>query len=148
MNNKKATFVLMILLAGIAIIYVKSAWALDTGSVEDYNKSTYPLILVGILIVLIIIDSLQTFKEKAQHIAMTNKLFMIGTITIISLYILLWNTFGYFYLMTFFVLLALLSMYTNQFKVVKMWIINGVISIAVTITIYYVFDVLLHINFV
>lgn len=148
MNNKKATFVLMILLAGIAMIYVKSAWALDTGRVEDYNKSTYPLILGGILIVLIIIDSLQSFKEKAQHIAMTNKLFMIGTIAIISLYIFLWNTFGYFYLLTFFVLLALLSMYTNQFKVMKMWMINGVISVAATITIYYVFGVLLHINFV
>lgn len=148
MNNKKATFVLMILLAGIAMIYVKSAWALDTGRVEDYNKSTYPLILGGILIVLIIIDSLQSFKEKAQHIAMTNKLFMIGTIAIISLYIFLWNTFGYFYLLTFFVLLALLSMYTNQFKVMKMWMINCVISVAATITIYYVFGVLLHINFV
>lgn len=148
MNNKKATFVLMILLAGIAIIYVKSAWALDTGRVADYNKSTYPLILGGILIVLIVVDSLQSFKEKAQHIAMTNKLFMIGTIAIISLYIFLWNTFGYFYLMTFLVLLALLSMYTNQFKVMKMWIINGVIAIAVTVTIYYVFGVLLHINFV
>lgn len=148
MNNKKATLTLMILLAGIAIIYVKSAWALDTGRVADYNKSTYPLILGGILIVLIVVDSLQSFKEKAQHIAMTNKLFMVGTIVIISLYIFLWNTFGYFYLMTFLVLLALLSMYTNQVKVMKMWVINGVISIAVTVTIYYVFGVLLHINFV
>lgn len=148
MNNKRATFVLMILLAGIAIIYVKSALALDTGRVTDYNKSTYPLILGGILIVLIVIDSLQSLKEKTQYIAMTNKLFMVGTIAIISLYIFLWHTFGYFYLMTFLVLLALLSMYTNQFKIIKMWIINGVISLAMTVTIYYVFGVLLHINFV
>lgn len=148
MNNKKATFVLMILLAGIAFIYVRSALALDTGRVADYNKSTYPLILGSILIVLIIVDSLQSFKEKAEHITMTNSLFIIGTIAIISLYIFLWSMFGYFYVLTFLVLLALLSMYTNQFKVMKMWIINSVISIGTTLVIYYVFGILLHINFV
>lgn len=148
MKAKKINLVLLVGILIVALFYLKASLGMRTENAVGISQATYPLILAVLLIGFVIIDFIQTIRAETPAIKMTNFTFVLGTIAITAVYFFLWSATGYFYPLTFVILYLLLMFYKKQWGAWKNWILNGLIALVTTVSIYFIFGMLLSINFV
>lgn len=112
LSYKIATYISLVLLGLINVIYlVASINIADYDSDREFGPAFYPLILSVILFILIIASFIKTFIKKNEDEQYLNVIDNLKKVTpviiVIVLFIVLWSYFGYFYILSFFLLVAL-----------------------------------------
>lgn len=124
---------------------------------DDFISSPgfYPAILASIVLILSLVKLLQTItkedkENKGTYFKVDNLKYILLTMAITIAYILLWSTFReLFYVFTFLFFLSLASLYARarQISPLKVLLRNAIVSLAVTVVIFLIFDLLFSIRF-
>lgn len=152
MSYKTATYISLIFIALINIIYLiesinLSNWANDSG----YGPGFYPLILSILLFILIVLSFMKTYTNKNvdeiyfKLISGFKKVTPI--IILIIVYLMLWSYFDYFYILSFFLIVGLIILKKPTIiKNSKELIISLIFASGYLLILYLTFNVLLSFN--
>ncbi len=149
LNSKILSLVLLTVTGLIGIVYYLSSTSLmELGSSNsgEVGAGYFPRLLAIILIALTIISIIQTLLEKkSEKVNLGNWKIVIATIIISAIYIFLWVTVDYFYIITFLFLYSLIYLYQKNKKSKRMLIINAITTTSVLLAIFVFFDVILNV---
>lgn len=146
MKTKILDRIVMIVIIIVGMLYWRSSVALGTGTSANIGSGFYPSLLAMILLLLTLVKLLQTLRTKDEEkIQFPNGKLVLFTMGAIALFILSWSFIGYFYIHLFLFIFFLYSVYSERLK--KQFIMkNAFLSLAVTISIFIIFDLVLHLS--
>lgn len=145
MSIHRVTYIVLIILSIISIGYFYLAHSLPISNNDvSIGPDYFPKILAIILLVLCIINFIQTWRKKNVQSFFTNSKFIFITIGLVILYLLSWSLFGYFYLTTFLFLSIIFFIYKPSKKHLPLYI---VLAILITIIIHLLFNIVVGVRF-
>lgn len=145
MTIKRSSYLVLLLLIVVGVVYIKTALDLNGGAVSDIGAGFFPVLLGGLLIIFCVVSLIQTaLKTNDKKLDLPNLPLIVITIGISALFIFSWSWFGYFYISLFVYLLALMAVFYNEeLKNKSRFLKNIILSLFITGLIYVVFDYLL-----
>lgn len=145
MTIKRSSYLVLLLLIVVGVVYIKTAIDLNGGTISDISAGFFPILLGGLLIIFCVISLIQTaLKTNDKKFDLPNLPLILITIGISALFILSWSWFGYFYISMFLYLLALMTVfYHEELRNKRRILTNILLALFITGLIYFVFDYLL-----
>jgi len=145
MTIKRSSYLVLLLLIVVGVVYIKTAIDLNGGSISDIGAGFFPIILGSLLIILCVVSFIQNaLKANDKKLDLPNLPLILITIGISALFIISWNWFGYFYISLAVYLLALMTVfYKEELRNKSRLLKNILLSLFITGLIYFVFDYLL-----
>lgn len=146
MSSKMLAYIMLTLILLLGVGYLFSAYSLKSADESNTLSSGYfPQILGIALIILCIISIVQTvLKKEDEKIDRGNLLMTLSTLAVTSLFIIGWQTFGFFYIQLFIFLFVLFTIYRFKSLNKKIFFVNVIISLFVSGSIYLIFERLMH----
>lgn len=152
MSYKTATYISLIFIALINIIYlIESINLSNRANDSGYGPGFYPLILSILLFILIVLSFMKTYTNKNvdeiyfKLISGFKKVTPI--IILIIVYLMLWSYFDYFYILSFFLIVGLIILKKPTIiKNSKELIISLIFASGYLLILYLTFNVLLSFN--
>nr|WP_304220083.1 tripartite tricarboxylate transporter TctB family protein [Fredinandcohnia onubensis] len=145
MTIKRSSYLVLLLLIVVGVVYIKTAIDLNGGTISDIGAGFFPIILGSLLIILCVVSFIQNaLKTNDKKLDLPNLPLILITIGITALFIISWNWFGYFYISLVVYLLSLMTVFykeelRNKSRILK----NILLSLFIMGIIYFVFDYLL-----
>nr|WP_309098405.1 tripartite tricarboxylate transporter TctB family protein [Fredinandcohnia onubensis] len=145
MTIKQSSYLVLLLLIVVGVVYIKTAIDQNGGSISDIGAGFFPIILGSLLIILCVVSFIQNaLKTNDKKLDLPNLPLILITIGISALFIISWNWFGYFYISLVVYLLALMTVfYKEELRNKSRLLKNILLSLFITGLIYFVFDYLL-----
>lgn len=148
MSKKRLDVIVSCLLIGLGILYLIKSINLPQGNSGELSSGLFPAILGIALIGLCIINISRGWKEKDKTVQFPGLKKNLITIGMITIYFILWQLIGYFYILTFLLLFILITFYRMPLGIrIPLLITNFLVSIGLTLFIYVLFSKLMYIAF-
>lgn len=149
MSYKSATYLSLLIIASFGGLFLYTSLTFSRGvGGGPVGPSFFPIIASSLLIGMCVLSAFSTMKkhkEKKEEINILNFRYIIFTVITLSLFIFLWESFGYFYLFAFVFLFGLFFVY-NKNEILKKRLIFAIgLSIIMNLFVYFVFEQMLNV---
>ncbi|WP_249869201.1 tripartite tricarboxylate transporter TctB family protein [Oceanobacillus saliphilus] len=148
MSYKKSTYVSLILLIAMALVFMFVSS--DLAGIQPNQPSspaTFPRIVATLIIIVGVISFITTLRQEDEKVELANFKYVITTIVATVIFLILWQYLGLFYILSFLLLCFLFYIFSNINNKIRKLLISGGTAITVVGLIYVVFSQLLGVNF-
>ena len=148
MSYKKATYVSLVLIIGIALLFIFSSSELaKLQPNQPVSPATFPRIVSGLIIIVSIVSFFTTFRKEDEKVELLNFKYVMMTIIACGVFLILWQLFDLFYVFTFALLTFLFYMYSDSENKRRRLFVSVVAAFVVVLLTYLVFYKLLGVFF-
>ncbi|PID21773.1 hypothetical protein CSV61_08725 [Sporosarcina sp. P3] len=150
MSKKKLDISILIVIILMGVYYIYTAVKANEGTPEgELGSGFFPIILGVTLIGFCLISILKWLKKTDEVLPFNGMKKILITIAAIVVYFLVWEYIGYFYFITFILLVVLFTFFRwpLAMKKSRMITVNLIVSLVLMAFVYLVFNNLMYIDF-
>jgi hypothetical protein len=146
-SYKKATYVFLAAMIVLAGFYFRDALAFQDNRFRgSIGPGYFPIGLAVTLLVLCVISMAQTAASADRQIDLPNLGYVGGAVALTAAFLFAWSLAGYFYLLCFIYLVALLTLFADK-RGLRQVAVNVAVAAVVTSGVYGLFGLVIEARF-